>query len=160
MRKVIIKISILITIVIILTLGWIFRPYAQADSSKIESMLSQLSTPYKYIDTYYFKDGGSVGIKIEGRKGNVFLACFPAPLDDNENRYQKLFIGASHYNDENAIELQDSNTKLKLLTILRNRNNNKLYDDNCIAHASGRWRDYWTIIAKKYLLKVDKYSNY
>jgi len=150
-------ILLIATFLILVGLLWIFRPSEKPSEQNISASLSMLSGPYKKVQTYHYEDGGSLGIKIEGNKGKIFMACFSAPFG-KASKYQKLYIGATHYSEKSARETQNHDSKLRLLEILRERSSNKLQDDYCIAKASNRWSDYARIIWKRYFLKVKNYT--
>jgi hypothetical protein len=145
--------------VLLLVIAWVFRPYESPDLDKVDSALKSLVRPYKKIDTFHFKDGGSVGIKITGRNNKIFMACFPAYSLIGDNNYQRLFIGGTHHTDKQVKETSNEHTKLRILQILRERPGNKLYDDACIAKSSTRWSDYFNVIWKRYVLNKKNYAR-
>lgn len=153
------KLFIPFSILLVIFLCFLLRPYNQGDTVNISPELKLLKKPYKNVETFFYTDGGSLGLKITGKENKVFMACF----SDGPNSsitgmdYEKLYTGATHYSEPLAVETDNMDTRQVLIYILRERNNNILYDDLCIAKSSGRWSDYIRILWKKYVIKNDNY---
>jgi len=133
------KILFILFSLFILFLAWLFRPYQKANPDKVDSALKDLTHPYKSIETYFYMDGGSIGIKIIGKNHQVFEACFYSTdktIIPGKNKYDGLSIGSLHYSEEKAVFCDSIDTKLKLMEILREKSSRKLYDDACIARVS------------------------
>lgn len=145
------------------TIAWIFRPYTKANPELIDASLKSLTQPYKNIETFFYLDGGSIGVKITGKNNQVFEACFYSTdktIQPGKNKYNGLSIGSLHYSEEKAVFCDSIDTKLKLMEILREKSSRKLYDDACIARVSERWSDYINIFWKRYIVIPQNYMSY
>ena len=65
---------------------WIFRPIHSPNTGAISTSLSELREPYQSIETSYFLDGGSVGIRIVDAGGREARFCVRADLGDGKQR--------------------------------------------------------------------------
>jgi hypothetical protein len=94
--------------------------------------------PYQEVESSYFYDGGSIGVEIIDANGVQEQFAIPAHLGDR-NPYQRLYVGAKHDSEPGAIEIgEPANTKLRLMTILRDYRSKAHSNASCLAKLSGR----------------------
>ena len=84
-----------------------FQPDPRYDREKVHPRLLSLQQPYKTVRTYYFMDGGSIGIEIVDREGRkeqfAVLALMGEP-----NPYTRVLVGGLHHRAPGAVELHDA----------------------------------------------------
>ena len=137
-----------------LFLMWVFRPYARPDASLVDPSLDGLREPFKEVLIAYYLDGGSYGIRLVDQAGKTLDLCVPAPLGEEGDQYQRVFVGALHYTEEGSREVtKPHHTKLRLADILRSHPGLDRDRDVALASISGRWRDFWRVIRRIYLFK-------
>src|SRR4051812_45020952 len=63
--------AIVSVVLVIATLGLycVFRPHSSPNEALVEPRLRALQEPFRVVKSYYYFDGGSVGITIEDAKG-------------------------------------------------------------------------------------------
>ncbi|EDM25276.1 hypothetical protein LNTAR_24893 [Lentisphaera araneosa HTCC2155] len=149
--------KIILISVLIITL-WTFRPYSKPNMEKVHPSLSSLETPYKDIQFSYWQDGGSVGISITDSKDKTAHACIPRPMGEEDEYKDKIYLGSSHYSDDNSYELEGySDTKIFLTNLLRNATKqNRFIDIECVK-SSRRLRDWFTLLWRRFT-KDDSYQ--
>jgi hypothetical protein len=111
------------------------------DSQKVHPRLRTLQQPYKTVKTYYFMDGGSIGIRIIDRDGHqedfAILALLGQP-----NPYTRVLVGGLHYRVPGAVELSEpEHTRRMLICILRDYPNRTPWDDANLASLRGYLKD-------------------
>jgi len=152
MPKIIQRCLITFGVISALALLWIFRPYATPDPDAVSKHLSELQEPFQSVDTAYFLDGGSVGIRVVDAQGERADFCLRAAMGDGDRKYERLYFGALHYTDEPSAEiLQPSETILRLLEVVRAADGEDRERDFAVASASGRWRDFSKIFWRKFV---------
>lgn len=108
------------TVIVILSVGYIFRPYKKPNLTLVCPELLALAEPIKDVKLYAFGDGGSIGLTLIDSLDQSLNLCIPAPLDEPTYEYKKIFIGAVYYTDKNTTEvINPKHTKIKLAEILR-----------------------------------------
>lgn len=143
----------LILALAIVFLAFVFRPYEKPSSEKVDPALAALQEPIKNVYTIYYMDGGSYGIGIVDRNGTRLDLCVPAPLGEDDDQYQRVFTGAMHYTEKGAVEVENPyDTKLKLEELMRSGPGFDRRRDVAVAYFSGRWRDFWRVIVRSYIL--------
>lgn len=144
----------LITLGVLLALAllWIFRPYASPDPYAVSKHLSELQEPFQRVDTAYFMEGGSLGIRIVDARGQEAAFCLRAAMGDGDRRYERLYYGALHYTDDQSSEIsQPPHTILRLLEIVRAAEGVSRDRDVAVASISGRWRDFSKILWRNFV---------
>jgi hypothetical protein len=133
----------------------IFRPADSPNARAISMSLSELREPYQSVETSYFLDGGSVGIRIVDAGGREARFCVRADLGDGKQRYERLYHGALHYSDAAATEVaKPTETIMRLLEIMRSADGVDHERDFAVASVSGRWRDFAVMIWRKFGSRV------
>ena len=133
----------------VLFLVFVFRPYAKPDTSLVDPSLAGLREPFKEVLTYFYKDGGSIGIHIVDQTGTKLELFLPARAGIEDNQYLRVFVGAREVTNPH-------HTKLRLLEILRSHPGFDQERDASLAFISGRWSDYWRVIRRIYLFRSYK----
>jgi len=149
----------LLAAILLLGLGWIFRPYEKPDGSKLVPELQDLREPL-LVRTAYWADGGSLGILIQDSEKKQVKFCIPNSFGGEKDEYQRLFVGASHYSMEGAVEAEDANhSKLRLLELMRKIPKKDVDRDRVIATISGRWRD-WIVLGYRVVVNGGSYFDW
>ena len=139
-------------VIALVSLIWVFRPYSSPDLGAVSKELSELSEPYQSVDTAYYLDGGSVGIRVVDADGLEAVFCMRADLSDGGRRYERLYYGALHYSEESPSEIPQSlDTVLRLLEIMRSTDGVDRERDIAVASVSGRWSDFSKIFWRKFV---------
>ena len=147
-------------IVFVISVIWIFRPYSKPNPERVHPSFRQVENPIVEERFFYWKDGGSVGLKIVDSQGNEAMACCPRPLGEYSENLKKLFVGNVHYTFVGAVEPTNyPDTKLVVAKLLRERENPRLHTDRTAAELSGRWRDYARLLWRRFTLD-DSYLSY
>jgi len=85
---------------------WIW-PSPSYDIAQVHPRLRALRTPYRSVRTDYFLDGGSVGVTIVDRDGQMLQAALPVsdgPGEDNK-RYDRVFLGLKYLGQTGAVDV-------------------------------------------------------
>ena len=128
---------------------WVFRPYESTEDSEVIPELRNLGRDLE-VEVAYFLDGGSVGVIIRDEFGHEVKLCLPAPGRMNDEEYQRLFIGANHFDEEGAVEIPSPEQSIvRLLQIMRQSPQRNKDRDIAVAEVSGRWRDYATAFFRR-----------
>jgi hypothetical protein len=80
-------------------IAWLFRPWPPYDNEKVHSSLRALHEPFRSVVTEYYLDGGSVGVRITDRDGQVLECALPVE-PSGPPRYERVFIGAMWINEK------------------------------------------------------------
>ena len=140
---------VLLSVLIVLAVAWDYRPYPAIDLAKVYPPLVALREPL-VIKTYYYADGGTVGIAITDAEQTELKFSFPSDYLEDSG-YSKLFVGALHKQSQPMTEISPMEpTGEYLRQLLRSR-----IDDPNIALAlsclSDRARDRRSVITNKLL---------
>ena len=122
-----------------------FQPDPRYDREKVHPRLLSLQQPYKTVRTYYFMDGGSIGIEIVDREGRkeqfAVLALMGEP-----NPYTRVLVGGLHHRAPGAVELHDpESTRRMLICVLSDYPNRKASDNANLARLRGYTKDSITL---------------
>jgi hypothetical protein len=148
------NLSALAGVVLALFLVWVFRPYEKPNMDEVIPELKEMEEPFKSILSSYYLDGGTVGILLVDSNDRILLLSLPAPAGEEDDQYKRLFIGAMHYSEEGAREVQEPHaTKVRLAEILRANPEPDREIDIALAYATGRWSDFWRLIRRIYITK-------
>lgn len=149
------KALLAVLILIFLGLLWIYRPYPSYDESRIAPELSSLREPFQHVEGIFFMDGGSVGVQIIDADGVDQRFAIPHWTLSSSGNPQQLYIGALHANREGAREIEyTEETRIRLAEILRNAEGHDRFRDVTIGHLSVHWRDYATILIRRFVTRV------
>ena len=119
----------------------IFQPGPSYDLPKVDPRLSGLRAPYQKVKTYYWADGGSIGIKIVDRDGRQEQFAIRAKLGDT-NPYTRVYVGALNDRLPGAVEVgEPEHTRRMLTRILSDYPNRTPWDDANLAHLRGYPKD-------------------
>ena len=86
---------------------WIWRPPTRYNRDKADPRLSALQEPFRHVKSYYFLDGGSVGVEIMDKNGKVVQIAIPSHLGEKD-QYTRFYIGALHDSKPGAEEITDA----------------------------------------------------
>ncbi len=144
-KTAIVVVGLIVLLALAASLFIAFQPDPRYDRQKVHPRLLSLQQPYKTVRTYYFMDGGSIGIKIIDRDGReerfAVLALMGEP-----NPYTRVLVGGLHRRVPGAVELQDpENTRRMLICILSDYPNRKASDDANLARLRGYTKDSITL---------------
>jgi hypothetical protein len=139
MRRKLIIVVCLLAVLLTAALLW---PTAGYDISRVLPQLRELSAPYQSVSTGYYLDGGSVGITIIDRDARTLELALPVSAD-GDSRYPRLFIGASHASETNALEVAfTEDTRRMLIAIVEEHRSPTDDSDIALAALRGALRDY------------------
>ena len=100
--------------------GVLCWPTGNYDITKVHPKLSSLSMPCRYVASYYYLDGGSLGIRIVDGNDRVVEMTLPVSSDGIE-KYPRLFLGATYIDKPGAVEVDfTEDTRRMLCEILEN----------------------------------------
>jgi hypothetical protein len=110
----------------------------------VEPRLTALREPFQEVKSYYYYDGGSIGIELKDADGKTEKFAIPSHLG-NPVRYKRVFVGADYDNRPGAIEVEHpEETKQTLIVILSRYSHGDPALDwatLCLTdRASDRWR--------------------
>lgn len=139
----------LLCLFVALRVAWEFRPYPKIDRAKVYPPLLALREPL-VSRSFYYADGGTVGIAIKDAGQSELLFSFPSDYRDDSG-YSKLFAGALRKQSLPMTEISPMEPTAEYLRqLLRGR-----VDDPNIAFAvsclDGRGRDRLRVMANKLL---------
>jgi len=119
-----------------------FQPLPGYNTERVHPRLLALHQPYQRVTTYYFTDGGSVGIKIVDRDGVQEQFAIPSHLGEADC-YTRVYVGAIYDRKPGAVEVENPlDTKRMLVCILAAWPNRTAFDDGCLADLSRRPIDF------------------
>ena len=137
-RTLILGVCVLASVVTAI-LAW---PTAHYDVSRVHPSLRELATPYRSVFTGYYLDGGSIGITIVDREGRKLLLALPVSSEGGRS-YPRLFIGAKHARETNAVEVVLSeDTRRMLISIIEQHQSAADSGDIALVALRGSPRDY------------------
>lgn len=120
----------------------IFQNGPSYDLRKVHPRLSSLRQPYRKVETCFWTDGGSIGIKILDRDGHEEQFAIRAKLGD-PTPYTRVFVGALNDTFPAAVEVSDpEHTRWMLIRILSDRTDRTPWDDGDIKNLRGYPKDY------------------
>ena len=94
------------------------RPPNAPDPALVEPRLVALREPFQRVKSFYYYDGGSIGLEIADADGKIEQFAIPSHLGSSI-RYQRVFVGADYDSRPTAIEVENPEaTKQALLVIL------------------------------------------
>ena len=138
----------------------IFQPGPTYDPQKVHPRLGILQQPYRQVKTYYWADGGSVGIDIVDRDGRHEQFAIRAKLGDT-NPYTRVFVGALNDRLAGAIEVSDSEHTRRMLTrMLSDYPNRTPWDDANLKSLRGYPKDYVRLLYHWWLGHLDRSGVY
>lgn len=116
------------------------------DKPRVHPRLQALNIPYQFVRTDYFLDGGSIGITIVDRDGDMLQLALPVSAGRS---YRQLFIGATHRSNAGAVEVPFSEDTRRMLISLVEQHR-RVNDDSDIALLAlrGAPRDYVRIAVR------------
>jgi hypothetical protein len=146
-----------VTLIAVCLAYWFFRPLPSWDITRVEPRLRALREPYRSVVTYFWLDGGSIGISITDRDGT--REQFAIPSDQHTNPYAKVYVGTVHViwsGPGDAVEVADpENTKWMLVSILHDYPGRKYGDDYVLALLTRRPVDIARFLIEKWMGKAD-----
>ncbi len=144
MRK---KVIILLALISIGVASLWLWPSPRYDLSRVHPSLRDLDAPYQSVFTSYFSDGGSIGVRIVDRDGR--LTAFALPIGAGTGHtYPKLFVGAAHASDTNAVEIPfTEDTRRMLISVIDAHRSAADSSDLALAYLRGMPRDHARIWA-------------
>ena len=123
------------------------------DINRVHPKLRELSAPIRSVQTAYFLDGGSIGLRIVDSSGRLLELALPVSED---HTYYRLFIGALHMHRTNAVEVEFTEDTRRMLVALIEHNDTSsegLLALTCIRGAS---RDYARFLTHRFLGRTDQ----
>jgi hypothetical protein len=127
-----------------------FQPLPAYNPARVDNRLLDLATPYQFVKTCWFSDGGSIGIEIVDRDGKRERFAIPAHMGDT-NRYARVFAGAMYDRHAGAVEVVDpEHTKRMLISILAHMPDRTPDDDVCLAWLRRRPVDYAVVLLHRF----------
>jgi hypothetical protein len=120
----------------------VFQPGPTYDIRKVHPRLANLRQPYRSVKTYYWADGGSIGIRIVDQGGNQEQFAIRAKLGESD-RYARVYAGALNDSLPGAVEIgEPEHTRRMLTRILGDYHNRTPWDDANLTELRGYPRDY------------------
>ena len=120
----------------------IFQSGPSYDREKVHPRLGNLQQPYHKVKTYYWADGGSIGIEIVGRNGHQEQFTVRAKLGD-DNPYTRVYVGALNDSFPDAVEVSEPEDTRRMLTrVLSDYPDRTPYDDSNLMSLRGYPKDY------------------
>ncbi len=124
------------------TIFVIFQTGPSYNLQKVHPRLADLQPPYRKVKTYYWADGGSIGIEIIDRDGRQEQFGIRAKLSDAK-RYSRVFVGALNDSFQSAVEVGEPEHTRKMLTrVVSDYPDRTPYDDINLAILRGYPKDY------------------
>jgi len=135
-KRLILIVSGVVLLALIVLWIWPFSPY---DLSKVHPSIQSLKQPYQKVFASYYLDGGSVGLKITDKDGQVLQLALPV---SDGPAYQRLYFGATHASDTNAVEVVFTEDTKRCLIDIIERHAEGMDRDVALIALRGAPRDY------------------
>ena len=142
--------AIVSLVLVIATLGLycVFRPHSSPNRALVEPRLKALQEPFRIVKSYYYFDGGSVGITIEDAKGAKEEFAIKGHIGSSEERYKSVFVGGDYWSRPSAVPVEHPEaTKQALILILSRYSRGDPALDwarySLSEGTSGRWAVWW-----------------
>jgi hypothetical protein len=136
---------ILLSAVVVVAAGGlyvVFQSGPSYDLQKVHPRLGELQQPYRKMKTYFWLDGGSIGIEIVDRDGRQEQFAICAKLGDTK-RYTRVFVGALNDSFPNAVEVSEPEDTRRMLTrVLSDYHDRTPWDDANLQSLRGYPKDY------------------
>jgi hypothetical protein len=141
------KILVIISILIVVLIVWVFRPYEKADIAMVDPRLRTFEEPCRQVIVHYLSDFGSMGIELIDSRDQRFEFCLRISRDKKGVvAYRELFIGSTDYTDKKASKVvNEHHTRIRLAEVLRTIPGDDDRRDEFIYRLCGRVRDAFRI---------------
>jgi hypothetical protein len=137
-----------------------FQPGLSYDIQKVHPRLRALREPFQTVKSYYFMDGGSIGIKIVDGDGREERFAVLSLLGE-PNPYTRVLVGGIHRREQGAVEVSDpEDTRRMLIRILSDYPNRTPWDDANLAFLRGYPKDRIKALYHKYCGRLDSNGRY
>lgn len=143
------RIRISISVVVAVGLGLLlWRPNAY-DRSQVHPAVRDLPRPFQKVNAEYYLDGGSVGLEITDRTGHITRLAIPVGGGPGDSRrYHRLFLGALHARNSNAVEVAFSKDTRRYLTEILQKEASGINRDMALICLRGSFRDYFEVFGR------------
>ena len=139
-----------LVLLVIVVMLW---PTSAYDINRVHPKLRELSAPIRSVQTGYFLDGGSIGLRIIDGSGQVLELALPISED---HTYDRLFIGALHMRWTNAAEVEFTQDTRRMLVALIERHDASGEGLFALTHIRGAYRDYARFFTHCFLGQTDQ----
>jgi len=134
-RKILIIVG-LMTGVLLVAWQW---PISSYDFTNVHPIIQNLKQPYQNVYVSYYLDGGSIGIRIIDQDGQQLKLALPI---SEGPEYRKLYQGATHHTETNAVEIVFSEDTRKYLIDTIEHYAESIDRDISLIALRGAFRDY------------------
>ncbi len=129
-------------------------PFSSYNLSKVHPRIQSLKQPYQNVFAGFYLDGGSVGVKITDKDGQVLQLAVPVHDGPGEKqKYHRLYLGATHASDTNAVEVPFTEDTRHCLIDIIERNTEGMDRDAALISLRGAPRDYIRAFTRMLLRK-------
>jgi hypothetical protein len=94
-------------------------------NDRIDPHLAVLKEPYQKVETEYYLDGGSIGIKITDRDGRQEMFAMPVHRKEGRLTYPELYVGTMWTSEvkpyPKAVVVPDPEATIKRLVEIKSR---------------------------------------
>jgi hypothetical protein len=154
-RKVTLILSTFCLAYVVAFATWLHWPPPAPDPTLVEPRLIALREPFRSVQSFYYMDGGTIGIRIIDANGHTEEFTSPSHLGSDES-HQRIFIGGIYDRHSWTAEVDHPNeTRAALVRILWryrrpvDRRRDAQLDEN-IADLSKRTSDFLRFVAHSY----------
>ena len=143
--------KIIITVLTVVALAAFFLLRSPSyDMARVHPSIRSLQQPFKSVTTYYFLDGGSIGMDITDRDGQRLQLAIPVyDGPGNTRTYQRLFLGTTHASRTGAVEVAFTDDTRRFLSDVISRYSAPGPDRNSALIAlRGSPRDYVDVYSR------------
>lgn len=145
-------VATLVAMVIAALLLWFWPKY---DLSQVHPRLRNLKRPYQYVDTAYFLDGGTVGVGIVDRDGQILRLCFPYGCNSrDETIYDRMLLDTCYPDNPHAVEVPYTDDSKEYVAEIIARYCSGDEAESALLVLRGSPRDYLIIDGKRAMRKL------